>query len=270
MNRNEYSIVFHLSPIHKTRSISHYQRKVNPFQLSHSLRYSISHRSIDEQSHFIEPSTNIEFIYLNDYNDYRLYKLIYLYNSTVYQLMTVNKLLEKYLQISFETPNRSYSNMLQLCGMNIFAFFARHTSPSMENLHGLLLARIEAYDNSKYICFLSVLEEHRQKGLGTKLLNQFIIDAIEEKRSHISLHVNTENNNALSLYLRCGMRCFGWIRNFYLNDETYATQNAFVMILQLKNVRDRSLVCQNTSAVEIPEEEEILSKEKCTNKEQIL
>lgn len=184
----------------------------------------------------------------------------------MYQLFTVNDLLERYLQLSFETPNRTYSNMLQLCGMNIFAFFARHTNPSMENIHALLLARSEAYDNSKYICFLSVLKEHRQKGLGTKLLNQFIIESIQTKTSHVALHVNTENSNALSLYLKCGMRCFGLIRNFYFGDETYATQNAFAMILQLKNVRDQSLVCQNASAVEITREEEILSKQKCADK----
>ena len=215
------------------------------------------------QSGLIEPSTNLEYVYIDDYNDYRLYQLRYLYNSTFVHILTINRYLEIYLQISFETPDRSYSNILQLCGTNILAFFARNTTPSIANIHGLLLARLEAYDNSKYICYLSVLPEHRQKGLGTKLLNEMIVEAIREKNSQVALHVNTENSNALSLYVKCGMRCFGVIPNYYYGDRTYATQNAFLMVLQLKNVRDFSAVCQNSTAVVISQEEEYLSKQKC-------
>ena len=216
-----------------------------------------------EKSRFIELSTNLEYVYIDDYNDYRLYQLIYQYNSTFVHITTINRYLEKYLQISFEAPNRSYSNILQLCGTDILVFFARNLTPSIENIHALLLARLEAYDNSKYICYLSVLKEHRQKGLGTKLLNELIIEAIREKHFQVALHVNTENSNALSLYVKCGMRCFGVIPNFYYGDRTYASQNAFLMILQLKNVRDSSAVCQNTTAVEISQNEEFISKQNC-------
>ncbi len=200
---------------------------------------------------------------MTDYNDYLLYKLIYKYNSTQTQISTVNKLIEKYLQESFETPQKSYPDVIQYCGTKILAFFARNTTLSMENIHALLLARLIAYDNSEYICFLSVLKEHRQRGLGTKLLNEFINDAIRANNSQVSLHVNTENTNALSLYVKCGMRCIEFIPGFYFGDQLYATQNAFTMILQIKNVRNSTTVCQSTTAVEISQQEDVFYRQRC-------
>jgi len=200
---------------------------------------------------------------VTDYNDYLLYKLIYKYNSTQTQISTVNKLIEKYLQESFETPQKSYPDVIQYCGTTMLAFFARNTTLSMENIHALLLARLIAYDNSEYICFLSVLKEHRQRGLGTKLLNEFINDAIRANNSQVSLHVNTENTNALSLYVKCGMRCIEFIPGFYFGDQLYATQNAFTMILQIKNVRNSTTVCQSTTAVEISQQEDVFYRQRC-------
>lgn len=218
---------------------------------------------IKRQSQFIESSTNIEYIYLNDYNDYRLYKLIPKYGSTQSQMFTANKLIEKYLQESFETSDRSYPNVIQFCGTTILAFFARNITLSTENIHALLLAHLEAYDNSQYICYLSVLKEHRERGLGTKLLNEFINEAIRANNSQVSLNVNTENTNAMSLYLKCGMRCINFIPGYYFGDRTYATQNAFTMVLQLKNVKNSTTVCQSTTAVEIPQQEEANYRQKC-------
>ena len=218
---------------------------------------------IKRQSQFIESSTNIEYIHLNDFNDYRLYKLTQKSGSTADQRYTANKRIEKYLQESFETPERSYPDVIQFCGMTMLAFFARNATLSTENIHALLLARLEAYDNSQYICFLSVLKEHRERGLGTKLLNEMINEAIRTKNSQVSLHVNTENTNAFSLYLKCGMRCISFIPNYYYGDRTYATQNAFTMILQLKNVKNSTSVCQSPSAIEISQQEEAMYKQKC-------
>ncbi len=213
------------------------------------------------QYQFTEPSTNTEYIYMSDYNDYLLYKLIHKYGTT--QTYTANQLLEKYLQESFETPERSYTNVIQFCGASMLAFFARNTTISMKNINALLLGRLEVYDSSKYICFLSTLKEHRQKGLGTKLLNEFINEAIRANNSRVSLHVNTENTNALSLYLKCGMRCTEFIPGYYFGDRTYATQNAFTMNLQLKNVKNSTTVCQSTTAVEIPEQEDTFYRQRC-------
>ncbi|CAF2667101.1 unnamed protein product [Rotaria sp. Silwood2] len=220
-------------------------------------------RLMIRQSQFTERSTNIEFGHVIDYADYRLYKLIPKGGSTRAQTFTVNKWLEEYLQESFETPNRSYPNVVQLCSTTMLAFFIRNTTISVKNINALLLARLEAYDNSKYICYISVLKEHRQNGLGTKLLNELIKDAIRAKNSRVSLHVNTENQSAMSLYLKCGMRCIDYIPGYYFGDQTYATQNAFTMTLQIKNVKNTTAVCQSTTAVEISSQEEAFYKQKC-------
>ena len=142
-------------------------------------------------------------------------------------------------------------------------FFFHNTTVSAKNINALLLARLEAYDNSKYVCFLSVLAAHRQKGLGTKLLNEFVNEAIQAKNSRVSLHVNTENTSALSLYLKCGMRCIEFISGYYFGDRTYATQNAYTMSLQLKNIKNSTTVCQSSSAVEISQQEDALYKLRC-------
>ncbi|CAF1073292.1 unnamed protein product [Rotaria sordida] len=232
-------------------------------QQYHTLSGNAKERSMIRQSQFTERLTNIEFIHLTDYDDYRLYKLIHKYGSTQAQTFTVNKWLEEYLQESFETPNRYYPNTVQWCSTTMLAFFIRNTTLSMKNINALLLARLEAYDNSKYICYISVLKEHRQNGLGTKLLNEIIKDAIQAKNSRISLHANTENKSALSLYLKCGMRCMAYIPGYYFGDQTYATQNAFTMTLQIKNIKNSTTVCHSTTAVEISSQEEALYKQQC-------
>jgi GNAT superfamily N-acetyltransferase len=215
------------------------------------------------KSRFTEVSTNIEYEYINDYDDYHLFKLNYKYGSTQAQTLLANKLIEQFLQESFETPGRSYPNIMQWCGTTMLALIARNLTLSTRNINALLLARLEAHDNSQYVCFLSVLKQHRQKGLGTKLLNVFINEAIQAKNSRVTLNVNTENTSAMSLYLKCGMRCSDFISGYYFGDRTYATQNAFFMTLQTKNVQNSTTVCQSTNAVEISQQEEALYRQRC-------
>ncbi|CAF0718823.1 unnamed protein product [Adineta steineri] len=216
-----------------------------------------------KQSQYIEPSTNIQYVYMSDYENYRLYKLIPRSSSTVTQTAIANKWLDQYLKLSFETPDRSYPYVVQYCGSNMLAFFLRNTTVSIQNINALLMSRLEAYDNSQYVCYLSVLKEHRQHGLGTKLLNVFINEAIRTNNARVSLHVNTENKSALSLYLKCGMRCTDYISGYYFGDRTYPTQNAFTMTLQLKNVQNSTAVCQSTTAVNIPQQEDAVYKQRC-------
>ncbi|UJR38326.1 hypothetical protein I4U23_030996 [Adineta vaga] len=223
-----------------------------------------SHENLrTRQLYFTELSTNLQYNYVNDQGDYRLYKLIPKPTINQAQIKIVNKWLEQYLQQSFERPEGDYSNVLQFCGTTILAFFLRNSTLSIKNINALLLAHLQAYDNSQYVCFLSTLKEHRQKGLGTKLLNVFINDAIRANHSRISLHVNTENTNAFSLYSKCGMRCIQYIPKYYFGDRTFPTQNAFLMSLQLKNIRNSTTICQSTAAINIPNAEETFYKQRC-------
>lgn len=230
-----------------------------------SLGHLCSAFSIDR---FTDSSTSLEYEHLDNYGDYSLYKLNLLSSATTTQISRMNTLLEKFLQESFETPGRSYADMIQYCGTTTLASFLRNnTRPSLETITGLLLARLEAYANAQYICYLSVSTQHRQKGLGTKLMQELINQAIRAKNSQVILHVNTANQNALSLYQKCGMRCAIFLGGFYFGDQTYPTQDAFGMVLKLANVKNSTQVCQLASAVEVPSEEEDLSRQQCSAKQ---
>lgn len=220
-------------------------------------------RKTTRSSSFIEQLTNTEYVYVTDYDGYHLYRLIHRSGATSGQIYNINKWIEEYLQKSFETLNRPYPNIIHVCGTTMFAFFVQNSTISTKNIKGLLLARLEAYDNSKYICYVSVLKEHRSRGLGTRLLNELIKDAIRSNNTRVTLHVNTENKSAISLYLKCGMRCTYYIPSYYFGDPTYSTQNAFTMSLQLKNIRNSTAVCQSDTAVVIPSEEQVASRRTC-------
>ncbi|CAF0718935.1 unnamed protein product [Adineta ricciae] len=212
---------------------------------------------------FVETSTNIQYTFVSNHRDYRLYKLIPKAGINQAQVNFINRNLEQYLRESFDAPQRHYFNVLQQCGTTILAFFSNNSTLGLNKISALLLAHREAYDNSEYVCFLSTLEEHRQKGLGTKLLNEFIKNSIRSNLSRVTLHVNTENASALTLYLKCGMRCIQHIAGYYYGDQTFASQDAFFMSLQLKNVKNSSATCQSTSAVNIPHNEETSYKQSC-------
>jgi len=222
-----------------------------------------SFRLITKQLRFTERSTNIEYIFQNTHNNYSLYELRLKNGTNSNQLQRINALIEKYLQKSFETPDNSYPHVFEICSSTVFGFFSRNTSVSLENINALLLSHLEVYDNSDYICFLSVLEQHRQQSLATQLLNKFINRAISSGRSQITLHVNTKNTNALSLYFKCGLRCIQFIENFYFGDRIYPTQDAFALALKLTSVKNSTAVCQSSAAISTSFQDELLHKQIC-------
>ena len=225
--------------------------------------FVLSRSLANDQSSVTEPSTNVEFIYLTDFGNYQLYKLNSKQDSNQAQALAANKFMEKFLQESYETTSRSYPDVIHFCGGTMLAFLPRNATLSLKNMVGLLLARLEAYDNSQYVCFLSVLKQHREQGLGTRLLSEMINDAVRARNTRLSLHVNTENQNALSVYLKCGMRCAEYFPNFYLADQANPTQHAFGMTLQIRNVKNPTAVCQSTDAVQVSEQEDTLYKQRC-------
>ena len=217
----------------------------------------------NDQPSITEPSTNVEFIYLTDFGNYQLYKLNSKQDSNQVQALAANQVVEKFLQESNETPTRPYPDVIDFCGSTMLAFLPRNATLSLRNMVGLLLSRLEAYDNSQYVCFLSVLKQHREQGLGTRLLSEMINGAVRVKNTRLSLHVNTENQNALSVYLKCGMRCAEYFPNFYLADQTHPTQHAFGMTLEMRNVKNPTAICQSTDAVQVSEQDDTLYKQRC-------
>lgn len=77
--------------------------------------------------------------------------------------------------------------------------------------YSLIYDRIEI-DN------FSVLDEYRNKGIGTKLLAHLISIAINYRVINITLEVRVSNNIAINLYKKFGFREVA-LRKYYYGDE---------------------------------------------------
>jgi ribosomal protein S18 acetylase RimI-like enzyme len=65
---------------------------------------------------------------------------------------------------------------------------------------------INAYHKIAYIDDLFILKEHRNKGLATRLIREFIKTAKKEKIKKAKLGVNSKNLNAINLYKNLGFK----------------------------------------------------------------
>ena len=77
--------------------------------------------------------------------------------------------------------------------------------------YSLIYDRIEV-DN------FSVLEEYRNKGIGTKLMSYLVSLAISLRVVNITLEVRVSNNIAINLYKKFGFREVA-LRKYYYGDE---------------------------------------------------
>ena len=77
--------------------------------------------------------------------------------------------------------------------------------------YSLIYDRIEI-DN------FSVLEEYRNKGIGTKLMSYLVSLAISLRVVNITLEVRVSNNIAINLYKKFGFREVA-LRKYYYGDE---------------------------------------------------
>lgn len=200
---------------------------------------------------------------MSEHDDYLIYKLNIQFNSTERQIRNVFQLFENYLQRSFETPNENYAPVIQYCSTSIMAAFHRNSTLSLTNIHGLILGRTEAYDNSKYVCYLSVLKEYRRKRLATRLIQQVVQQSKAENNIRLTLHVNAANQDAIALYRTCGMKCVDIIPNFYINESIHPTSDAFAMMLMMKNVKNASAICLSEDAVQFSNEEIKFYSQRC-------
>ncbi|CAF1573957.1 unnamed protein product, partial [Didymodactylos carnosus] len=210
-------------------------------------------------SKIIDPTTNLDYVYLGLNQDgYRLYKLTLQSNYSAVQYSRANRLIEDYLQRSFNTPSRPYTNIILFCS-NMFVFLPPQSS-SLQNISALIMANTASRTN--YICYVSTLSEHRRHGLGTQLLNEMIKES-RRTVDEVSLHVNTVNTDAIPLYLKCGFRCDQYLQNYYFGDNTYPTKDAYYMTLKTLNIKNVTEVCKQENAVQIPTQEEANYKQRC-------
>ena len=63
------------------------------------------------------------------------------------------------------------------------------------------LVKVSLKKNRFYLSRLAVSKKYEGKGVGNKLLNKFIKNIDKKKFTHISLHVEKKNLNAVNFYL---------------------------------------------------------------------
>jgi len=74
---------------------------------------------------------------------------------------------------------------------------------------------ISEHQNYGYIDDIFILKEFRKKGLGVKLINDFIKKIKKKKVKRIRLGVNIKNKNAIKVYKKLGFK----IRHYEMDKE---------------------------------------------------
>lgn len=74
------------------------------------------------------------------------------------------------------------------------------------------------YDRAELIDII-IVEEYRNRGYAKKLLEYMIYDC--KDCDNITLEVNVNNKNAISLYEKCGFKVVSIRKKYYGNDDAY-------------------------------------------------
>ncbi|XP_074286409.1 uncharacterized protein LOC141611706 [Silene latifolia] len=98
---------------------------------------------------------------------------------------------------------------------------------------GAIACRVEKKETGAvciYIMTLGVLAPYRGLGIGTKLLNHVIDLCSKQNISEIYLHVQTNNDEAISFYKKFGFEITDTIKNYYSNitpPDCYVVKKSF-------------------------------------------
>ena len=79
--------------------------------------------------------------------------------------------------------------------------------------------------NEGHICNIAVLEEHRQKGVGSAIVEALIQEAMSRDMIGLTLEVRIGNRAAMALYHKYGFKVEGYRRGFY----KHPTEDAAIM-----------------------------------------
>ncbi|KAL8823232.1 MAG: hypothetical protein Q9191_006047 [Dirinaria sp. TL-2023a] len=101
-----------------------------------------------------------------------------------------------------------------------------------DNLVGVVISKLEPHRDGPlrgYIAMLAVREEHRGKGIATKLVRMAIDIMIEREADEIALETEVTNTAAMKLYERLGFLRSKRLHRYYLNGNS-----AFRFVLFVK------------------------------------
>lgn len=91
------------------------------------------------------------------------------------------------------------------------------TIPASKEVVGYIILRFNSV--SGCVEQLAVAQSSRRRGVGNQLLGSAMDFLLKRKKSSLSLHVNVENSNAISLYKKLGFQDVGVKEDFYALGE---------------------------------------------------
>ncbi|KAI9892602.1 MAG: N-alpha-acetyltransferase mak3 [Vezdaea aestivalis] len=106
------------------------------------------------------------------------------------------------------------------------------TLDEKDQLIGVVISKLEPHASGPlrgYIAMLAVREEHRGKGIATKLVCMAIDAMIERNAEEVALETEITNTAAMKLYERLGFLRSKRLHRYYLNGNS-----AFRLMLYLK------------------------------------
>lgn len=216
---------------------------------------------MSSKSRLYDRLTNIRFNRLgDDYNKtYRLYELTLpatkVHNDDHYDRWLF---FEQTLRDLFEMPNAQFWYPMKNCMEHFgiaYAFVPLNSTSITADISAMtILTRRNNSMDSMYVCYMATRKEHRRRGLGTRLLQQIVQRAFDERKNgikSITLNVNTLNTGAIQLYERCGWRCSAYLPGYLEPEPHHATNHAYALILRLENVKNATSLCREPNAVKI-------------------
>lgn len=90
-----------------------------------------------------------------------------------------------------------------------------------------------------YITNVAVFPEHRNKGIGEKLIKKLVETVQGENAGFVTLEVRKSNVSAIKLYEKCGFCAVGERKNFYEKPCEDA-------VLMTKNLIDTEIIYENS------------------------
>ena len=227
---------------------------------------------MSSEKHLVDRATGIVYTRIGD--DFRnAYRLFELNLTSKHDPETSWRFLDSTLRDLFEMPNATFWYSMITCleqSGRVYAMVPLNTSSVTTTISAMIIVTQKLTDpDNFYICYVATKREHRRRGLATRLLQQIVQLALEERTAYtrsIIIHVNTLNVPALELYERCGWRCFTYLPEYLLRDPHHETNHAYALLLMLDDIKNVTSLCRDPNAVDIDPSSDEHSIEFCHRK----
>lgn len=148
--------------------------------------------------------------------------MVHLINIRPFDMDDAREILEME-EVIFNEPNPLLYAMIESRPMEGFV-----VAECDGQLCGYLLGTL-LMDEAR-ILLIAVKEGYRRKGVGTRLVNEFV-DSVRGRANMVRLEVRSNNLSAQTFYFKLGFRFIGIVKNYYRNGD-----NAYIMVKPMEQL----------------------------------